>query len=138
MSRVLGVDYGTKRVGLSISDPERTMAVAKGLIDNHADEKLVDEILAIVDESEIGQLVFGLPLHLSGDESASSMRVREFADMVKAKRDIAIGFQDERFTTIQSAQPLLLEKKKYRQQKGARDQGAAVLILQAWLDKQGK
>ncbi len=135
MSRVLGVDYGEKRIGLAISDPERTMAVAKGLIENEGFEETVAKLMGFVEESEIGLVVFGLPLHLSGEESESSKKVREFAEQFSKETGMEIGFCDERFTSIQSAQPLLMEKRKYRREKGSRDRGAAVLILQGYLDR---
>jgi len=136
MGRILGVDYGEKRIGLSISDPEHIMAVAKGLLENRSFSYVMDEFRKIIDESDIERLVFGLPLHLSGEESNSSRMVRDFAEMAEEELGLPVGFHDERFTTQQSAQPLLMEKKKYRQKKGARDQGAAVLILQGWLDRE--
>ncbi len=135
MGRILGIDYGDKRIGLSISDPDHTMAVARGFIENTADQELEGYFRQTIEESDIERLVFGLPLHLSGEESESSMKVRDFAERMSAALAIEVDFQDERFTTQQSARPLRMEKKKHRETKGLRDQGAAVLILQTYLDR---
>lgn len=135
MGCVLGVDYGDKRVGLAISGPDQLLAVVKGLIDNQGADFLIEELGTIIEESRVEKVVFGLPLHLSGEESESSMKVRDFAALLHDKLKIPIAFEDERFTTTQSIRPLMMEKKKHRQKKGLRDQGAAVLILQAHLDR---
>jgi putative Holliday junction resolvase len=131
--RILGIDFGVKRIGLAITDPDQVMAVASGLIAYSGEDELFDLLAKKVRESEVKAFVLGLPLHLSGEESDSSLKVREFAQKLNEAFALPIFFQDERFTTRISAQPVFLEKKKIRMQKDTRDQGAAVLILQSFL-----
>ena len=76
--RCLGIDYGMKRIGLAISDPSNTIARSYGLVING--KKAVEQIREIVAQEGITHLVFGLPLHMSGDKGDKDLLVEEFAE----------------------------------------------------------
>lgn len=137
VSRVLGIDYGEKRVGLSISDPSRIFAQTLCTVDRprHGDQRVVDRIKELVKQHEIAEIVIGWPLRLNGREGIQTQKVARFVDLLI---DLALPVHkwDERLSTT-SADRVLSQagvRGKARRQKV--DQLAAVIILQAWLDAQ--
>lgn len=137
MGKIVGVDYGRARMGLSISDerkiiafPFKTIAVSKNL------EKAVDLLLDALKEniSQIEKIVLGLPLLMSGKKGEMALEVEKFKELLSKKINVEIVLWDERLTSAQaevSMREMELSRKK-RSQKS--DVIAAVLILQNYLD----
>lgn len=118
--RYLGIDYGEKRLGLALSDPEGRMAFPETTVAG------MDEIREIVSGKEVGAIVIGLPLRLDGGESDESRRVRSFAARLGESVQLPIAFENEVFTT------------KIAQTHSSpvhADAAAAALILQSYLDR---
>ena len=132
--RCLGIDYGMKRIGLAISDPSNTIARSYGLVING--KKAVEQIREIVAQEGITHLVFGLPLHMSGDKGDKALLVEEFAEKVRlAVGEVEVLFEDERLTTV-TAQRVLIEGDVRRSKRKEKiDALAASLILQKYLDR---
>lgn len=132
--RCLGIDYGMKRIGLAISDPSNTIARSYGLVING--KKAVEQIREIVEREGITHLVFGLPLHMSGDKGDKALLVEEFAEKVRlAVGEVEVLFEDERLTTV-TAQRVLIEGDVRRSKRKEKiDALAASLILQKYLDR---
>jgi putative Holliday junction resolvase len=133
--RVLGVDVGTVRVGLALSDltgtlasPLETLRRAK----NHSD---LDRLAALVVEHEVSEVVVGEPVHLSGASGASandaSNYAQELADRIP---DVPVILIDERLSTVTAASHLREGGIDSRKQRAVIDQAAAVVILQQFLD----
>ena len=140
--RVLGVDFGLKRVGIAVSDPMGIIAQGIDTLPN--DASLLYKIADIVKKMAITKIVVGKPLKLSGEEGNSAVEAAKFAQKLKDKLNRGSGGKlevvewDERFTTTiaQRTQIELGVKKKERQKKGNLDRMASQIILQSYLDSQ--
>jgi len=137
MSRILGIDHGTVRIGLALSDELGMFANPLKTLDTSP--TVIQEIAAIVSQKRITEVVVGLPLRMDGVHGEAAKRVEVFADKLrKALPDeMKISFVDERLTSIAAERSLGLEgKKKTPQEKKLVDQVAAVAILQDYLNTQ--
>ncbi len=135
-SRILGVDYGSVRIGLAVSDPLKIIAQGLKTIPN--DGNCFDEIADVIEEQNIKKIIVGKPLHLSGGESAKSAEVDEFVKKLKKRTSLEIIQIDERFTSIMAQKSILAmgAKKKQRQNKSKVDEVASAILLQGYLDSQ--
>jgi len=138
--RVLGIDFGERRVGVAVSDPTGTLASPLPTLKRRAGKRPpLAALEAIVREYEVGALVMGLPLTPAGEESEWTRTVREVGDALASRTGLNIHYVDERFTSVRAERAVRkgigLPKKK-REEKGRVDAAAAVLILQGWLDRQ--
>lgn len=135
--RVLGVDFGQRRIGLALSDPTATIATPLETLTRRAGKRFpLAKMEAIGRTREVEHLVVGLPLDLGGSESDWCAQVRGLGEALAARLDIRVSFVDERFTSVQAERAVRsggLPKKK-REDKRRVDAAAAQLILQAWLD----
>jgi putative Holliday junction resolvase len=132
--RVLGLDPGTRRIGVALSDATGTIAAPHSVIDRRTAD--VDEALRrLVEEHEVELIVVGLPVSLSGAEGPSAEAARVFADSVADATGLPIVLQDERFTTV-IAEGALIEGGVGRgERRRKRDQVAAAVMLQSFLDR---
>lgn len=138
MKRILGIDYGDKRIGIAISDPMQIIATALDYIPNN--EQAVDNILELTKKYDVDMIVVGLPLNLKGERGVKSAQVNDFIQNLKQKTDLKILEWDERFTTT-IARKTIIEmgfKKKHRQDKSKIDSLAAAILLQSYLDSNFK
>lgn len=136
MKRIVGIDFGLKRMGISISDTLFSFAIPIGRIDRVKDDKITLSNLShlLKDYKDIKTFVIGLPIHLSGKESEMSLEVRKFASFLEEETKIPVEFIDERLTS-KTAEGLLREREmKRKDQKNHVDTLAATLILQTYLD----
>jgi putative Holliday junction resolvase len=134
MTRILGLDYGTRRVGAALSDPGRTMAFpveVYGLRTPVLDARHYSEL---VQENEVERIVVGLPLHTSGREGNLASRVRTFGDWLAGATGRPVLYFDERYTTVEAEQRLLDAGLTRQRRKALRDQLAAQIMLQSYLD----
>jgi len=133
--RLLGIDFGNKRIGLALSDPSGTIATGYMTIQN--DEMTYSRIAEIIIEKEVGSNVIGLPITLKGGESQKTKEVRSFSSDLQKKVDVPVVFQDERFTSKNAMATMISMNttQKQRRQKGKIDEIAAAIILQAYLDE---
>jgi len=130
--RYMGVDYGTKRIGLARADSESMMAVPHRVftIEGDFDEEM--EHLAIIIKGDSDAIVMGLPLTREGTEGPMAKQVREFAEDLQHRTDLPVYFQDERLST--RANEGLLQGMPREEQHKLLDALAAAGILQTWLD----
>ncbi len=136
--RVIGIDYGTARTGIAISDPTGTFAQPSGFIQcrDISIEELACQIEKKIKEVKAEKIVIGLPKHMSGDEGTHAAKVRELAALLEKKTGIKPNLLDERLTSV-SAEKLLIEGDVSREKrKGKIDSVAACIILQNFLDSQ--
>ena len=137
--RVLGIDFGERRIGVAVSDPTGTLASPLPTLKRRAGKRPpLAALEAIAREYEVVAMVMGLPLTPAGEESEWTRTVREVGDALARRTSLPIHYLDERYTSVQAERAVRgigLPKKK-REEKERVDAAAAVLILQAWLDRQ--
>jgi putative holliday junction resolvase len=138
MARVLSVDYGERRVGIAISDPTATIAQPLTVITRRAGKRApVQAIADLAAEHAVAHIVVGLPLSLSGDENEWTREVREFGEKLAQRTGVGVSFADERLTSVVAERAVrsLGLRRHEREQKERVDAAAAILILQAHLDR---
>ena len=133
-TRLLGIDYGSKRIGLAVSDPERKIASPLTTHERVDRDKDAAFFRQLIESEEIGQLVIGLPLHLSGDESAKSQEVRTFAEWLQGVTGLPVAFADERFSTVEAESALWNAGLTHKRRKAKRDRLAAQILLQGYME----
>lgn len=135
--RALGIDYGTVRIGLAISDDLGFLAHPLETVHAVDTRAATARIADIVANRQIEDIVLGLPLHLDGREGAAVEKVRNFAKQLRPLLPDSIRYHevDETCTTALAYEKLRAAGKKAKRAKPIIDQAAAVEILQAWLDR---
>ncbi len=134
--RVVGIDFGMKRIGVAISNSLLSFAMPIGRVERIKNDKqtLLNLMHLLKDYKDIDRFVIGLPLHLSGRESEMSAEVRKFAAFLESETKIAVKFIDERLTS-KTAEGLLREREMNRKErKNHVDTLSATLILQTYLE----
>ena len=134
MARVLGIDFGEKRVGLALSDRQNLIASPYKTLHYISENDLISEIKNIVFKKEIEIFVIGLPLNMKGKDSAQTKKVRKFKKLLSIL-DLPIVYEDERFSSIIAKNSLVLQNVKTGHNKSEIDRTAAAIILQQYLDK---
>lgn len=138
MGRVLGVDYGERRVGVALSDPTATIAQPLTVLVRRAGKRPpVQAIVNLITQHEVAHLVVGLPLTLAGDENAWTTEVRAFGQKVAARAGVGVTFADERLSSAAAERTVrsLGLPRGERERKERVDVTAAVIILQGYLDQ---
>lgn len=119
--RYLGIDYGEKRIGLALSDPEGRIAFP------HATVGRLEDVLAVIARQGVGAIAIGLPLALDGVDTDETRTVRAFAARLAESVQLPIVFENEAFTT---------KIAEYHTARAKVDASAAALVLQSYLDRQ--
>ncbi len=132
--RILGIDYGTKKIGLAISDDTNTIAMPLEVIDY--DDNTIDKIKRIAEENMVKKIVIGLPITLSGNKGKRALQTEEFVEKLKEELEgVEIVEWDERLSTRFSERILNKANVKGRKnKKKVIDKIAATFILQGYLD----
>ena len=135
-SRILGLDVGTKTVGIAVSDLLGMTAqpVETIKIDSEAGELGFARLAELVKEYKPEKFVLGLPKHMNGDEGIRAEASRAYGEALNAEFSIPVDFQDERLTTSQAEKVLIDGGVRRKDRKKSIDKLAAVLILQNYLD----
>jgi putative Holliday junction resolvase len=134
-TRLLGIDFGVKRVGLAISDPDRRISSPLAVYQRQTTERDSAYFLEVVNDWEIDKLVLGMPLHTSGQSGLKVQQTRSFAGWLAKVTQRPIVFWDERFTTSQAHERLKSAGVRASQRKGRIDSIAAQILLQDYLDE---
>ena len=124
--RALALDYGAARTGVAVSDVTGTLARPVGVVERAASPAGLDRVLELVAEHEAEVVVVGLPLTLRGERGAQALETEVFVEALRARLDVPVETEDERFTTALA------------QQSGGRapeDAVAAAHLLQGWLER---
>jgi len=136
--RVAGVDYGTVRVGIALSDPERTIASPYENYTRRGPEQDAARFRRLVEEEAVTLFVVGLPIHLDGGESQKSVEARAFGQWLAETTGVPVEFFDERFTSTEAEQSLLSADLTRKKRKRRRDMLAAQIMLAAYLESREK
>jgi len=133
--RVLGLDYGKRRIGIALSDPLGITAQPFTVLRNQK-KSVLEEMVSLIQEKNVETVVIGLPRHMSGQEGEEAIEVRTFGEMLAQKSTVAVYYIDERLTTVAAQRVLAESGMSGSKKRQAVDKLAAVLILQTWLDSQ--
>ena len=136
MMRILGLDLGSKTLGVSISDALRIIARPLTTIRFNEDcyEEALASLLAIIYEEKTNEVVLGLPRHMNGDIGIRGELSISFKEMLERATDVKVILWDERLTTKVANQVLISANVSRKKRKKVVDQVAAVVILQSYLD----
>ena len=138
MYKVMGLDVGTKRIGIALSDFLLLTAQPCETIDRQPEEKAVEKIEKICKQNSVTKIVIGLPKNMNGTEGVQAEDCKNFQEQLKEKMpDMEYIYEDERLTSRQAEGILALQGKKYTKNKGLVDLKSACIILQQYLDRAG-
>jgi len=134
--RAVGIDYGTVRIGVAVSDDLGMLAHPHETVAGENPEEAIVRLAEIVKERKAEIVVLGLPLNMDGSEGPAVKKVRKFQKKLRAALPdkVKIVEEDERLTTVSAAEKLSEAGKADRDQRDSIDQAAAVEILQGYLD----
>lgn len=136
MGRLLGLDLGERRIGLAVSDETGTIASALGVYTRRSVEGDLDYLRKLVEREGIERVVVGLPLNMDGSLGPKAKEAQAFKRRLEEALKLPVELFDERLTTQEAERVLLEADLSRKRRKGVRDQLAAVLILQGYLDHQ--
>ena len=132
--RILAFDLGKRRIGLALTDPLGITAQGMDTFERTNIREDIARLMALVQEKDVSLMLFGNPLHMSGDESRQTEYVRVFADRLSAATGVPYDMWDERLTSVE-AERILREGglKERRERKGMVDKLSAVILLNSYL-----
>ena len=133
MGRVLGVDYGSSRVGLALSDPQKIIASPLHTLINNGNDRLKKKLLEVIKKKNVECIVIGLPIGLKGQETSQTKIVMEFAEEIRSLA-LPVYFQDERLSSLSAKKSLIEQNVKTGHNKSFIDSTAAAIFLQQFLD----
>lgn len=136
MGRILGIDVGTVRTGLALSDPLHMLATPHSVIDATKPSQALQSVIDLCKEQDVERIVLGWPLHMNGDPGQMTAAIQKFADQLSEQIDTPIVKWDERLTTVTAEQGLIASGAKRKRKKELVDQLAAQIMLQHYLDAQ--
>jgi putative Holliday junction resolvase len=138
--RVLGIDYGARRIGLALSDATATLASPWRLVQRPASEAgtlrlMIKEITSLIDDDDgLEAVVIGWPRRLDGSPTDQTKHVEAFARAIEAQVAIPVVLQDERLSSHEAESRLAARESDWRKRKAKLDAAAAAIILQDFLD----
>ncbi len=132
--RLLGIDFGTQRIGIAVSNDEQTISSPLENFTRLSDETDFDDLKSFAQEYRIVGLVVGLPVHMSGDEGQKAREARAFGEKLAELAGLPVRFWDERYSSVQAELHLQSAALNRNQRKARRDMLAAQIILQSFLD----
>jgi putative Holliday junction resolvase len=134
MGRVLGLDFGIKRVGAALSDPRRQLATPREVYARRSEELDARHYADLVRADQVDQIVIGLPLHTGGSESELSLMARRWGAWLANATGRRVTFFDERYSTVEAEAILRAHGFSLKERKARRDMLSAQILLQAYLD----
>lgn len=135
--RIMGLDFGSKTVGVAISDPLLITAQGKEIIRREQENKLrktCARIEELIKEYEVGEIVLGLPKNMNGTEGERVEKTMEFKEMLERRTGLTVHMWDERLTTVIADKTMMETGVRRENRKEYVDEIAAMLILQGYLD----
>ncbi|MEY5062770.1 MAG: hypothetical protein RLZZ112_734 [Verrucomicrobiota bacterium] len=135
MSRCLGVDFGTRRIGLALSDPTGILATPLPFLENTAPKEVLTSLQELIQAHGVKTIVIGLPRNMDGTYGPSAQKVREFITQIQPHLSAEIIPQDERLTTAQASRDLSQMGLSQKDLRKKVDSSSAALILQQFLDR---
>lgn len=135
MSRtILGIDPGTRRIGVAVSDAGGTVAFPLAVLERTGDDSYIDDLAEFARMRKADEVVVGLPTHLDGHEGPEAVEAVRIAGLLRKKLDLPIHMLDERYTTLIAQEAMRSAQVSSRKQRPVVDKIAATVLLQSWLD----
>ena len=134
MRRTLGLDVGTKTIGVARSDPTGRLASPVQTLSRRSVAFDVEVLAGLVDAHEAERVVVGLPYELDGSEGRSARLARQIGAALAARAGCPVVYVDERYSSVDAERQLIAAGLSRERRRAVIDQQAAVVILQAWLD----
>ena len=134
MSRCIGIDLGSKRVGLALSDKMNMIASPYRTLIVKNEQDLLDQLRLIIVDFKVTTIVLGLPLNMNGEDSAQTKKVRKFKSVLSIF-NLPVKLEDERLSSVSAKRSLVMQDIKTGHNKSEIDKRAAAIILQQFLDK---
>lgn len=134
MGRLLAIDYGEKRLGLAISDPNQIISKPLKTLILSDSKYIYNELEKIIIDYEIQKLIIGLPVGMNGKNTQQTRKVEAFREFLQNKIDIPIILFDERLSSVSAKKSLISQGVKTGHNKSKIDQTAAAIFLQHFLD----
>jgi putative Holliday junction resolvase len=135
--RILAIDYGSRRMGLAVSDPLGITAQGLDTLERKNKRSDFARLEKLLREYQVREIVVGLPLRMSGEEGIQSQKVAEFAEELRRRFAIPVHLWDERLTSAEANRLLREAELSIQKRAQAVDRMAATLILQSWLQAHG-
>lgn len=135
--RILGIDFGTRRMGISVSDPLQIIAQSLLTLENNA--TILQAIREIVEREAVGLIVVGMPFNLKGNKGSKAREVDKFIRQLEEAIPVTVVRWDERFTSSLAHDTMIrmgTKRKERREDRGRIDAMAAAIMLQGFLDSQ--
>ena len=131
--KIMGIDYGDARTGVAISDLLCSIVGSTAVVPSRNREKLMADILRLIQDNGVGEVVVGLPKNMDGTEGARAELCRAFADELKVRCGLPVAMWDERRTTVEAHNILSAHNYHGQKRKNTVDAVAASLILEGYL-----
>jgi putative Holliday junction resolvase len=135
-NKVLGLDWGSKRIGIAISDEGGTVAFSRETYRRKSLEEDVRYLNDLASEEDVGLIVIGMPYHMNGEEGELVDSVEKFKRALESETSVPVETMDERLTSSEAERVMLESDLSRADRKRHRDKLAATLILQRYLDSQ--
>ncbi|MGZ4789982.1 MAG: Holliday junction resolvase RuvX [Terriglobales bacterium] len=132
--RLLGLDVGHRRIGMAVSDPLSITAQGIDTLQRRNKRTDFQQLAKVIRHYHISEIVVGLPLRLSGADSAQTEKVTAFAEELRAKFQLPVHMWDERLTSVQANRLLREAELSIEKRAASVDRMAAILILQSFMD----
>ena len=134
MKRIIGIDYGEVRVGISLSDLTQTIAKPFRTVSYKNLDDLLTQLKEIIIENEVDKLVVGIPYNMKGEDTKQTLKVKEFISFLESNLSYDIALIDERLSSIEAEKIMHKMNIKTGHNKSDIDKIAASVILQEYLD----
>ena len=134
-ARILAIDFGTRRMGLAVSDVLGITAQGLPTLERRRLSADLEQLRSLVEEYSVERVLVGNPIGHSGAETAMSQRVAEFAEKLRRRLPCPVELRDERLTSVEANRTLREAGLSIRKRQRAADRVAAVLLLQSYLDQ---
>ena len=138
MKRIMGIDYGDARTGIAVSDLLCSIVGNTTVIPSRNTDKAVSQIKELIESSDVGELVVGLPRNMDGTEGARAVLCREFARRLEEETGLPVVLWDERRTTVEAHNIFSDHNYHGKKRKNTVDAVAASLILEGYLAFRGR
>jgi len=135
MSRIMAIDWGERRVGIAMSDESRTIASPHSVLKrSHSLRKDMEKISSLIEESDVGMVVVGIPMEMNGTLGLAAEMILKVVKKFQDELGVPVKTWDERLSTAEALKVLVAGDVSRRKRKGVVDRVAAALFLQTFLD----
>lgn len=133
--RVLGIDLGSKRIGLAVSDEVGSIAFPAGVLERRGRTRDLTALRTLAQERGVGRVVVGLPIHMNGRHGPEAEAARAFAEDLARETGLPVDTLDERWTSVEAERTLREMGRRPSRQRGDVDAVAATLLLRTYLER---